>query len=388
MALKAGFFLVLLTPLLYQSTSLYPFLTIKVLVFQCLVELMLAAYLTLVIFEKKYRPKITPLLLTFSLFVFLIFLSGWWGVDWRASLWSFPERALGSFALLHFWALFLMLVGMAREIDWRKLFLFSFLISLVVASTIFFFGESERPGGVLGNPNFLSAYLLLNFFWALYFLPIYWRERQLIWVGFLTGGLIFQLLIIFIAQTRGVFLGLIAGIFLGLGTWLWSKKRFSVLLFLAVILLVGSGFWKNLPVLNRFSKVELQSALPRLSAWGAAWRGFQERPILGWGWENFNKAANKYYEPKLWRVRGGDLFFSKPHNLLIEYLISGGVLLLMVFLALVAAYFYESKDFLLWSWWLAYLIPNLFSFDSFGTYLILTLVLAMVDFKFKNHDQV
>lgn len=403
--LKKGFYLILLTPLLYQARVAYPLLTVRTAAFQILVELMSAVYLSLIIFEPKFRPRLTLLFISFTAFFTIIFLSGWWGVDWRVSLWSFPERMIGSFALLHFWALFVILVGLSREINWRHLLLFSFAVSVVAALSVFWLGGISRPGGVLGNPNFLSAYLLMNFFLGLYLfikdsiLPTLNlrddRRKSLVWLWLIGAGLVLQLVAMMLAQTRGVFLGLLAGLFWAGGQWLWpsrtrlwQKKKIWVATLTLFVLAAGGGFWltkeaswwRAVPVLARFADKELwQSASPRLNAWEVGWRGMRERPLLGWGWENFDKVVNKYYEPTRWRQSGGELFFSKPHNILIEYGVSGGLALITAFLIFWGTAFYKTKNPFLRGGLLAYLIPNLVSLDSFGTYLMLVLLLALID---------
>ena len=499
---KWGLYALILTPLLYQASSLYPFLTLKVVVFQSLVELLFAGYLYLAIFEPRFRPSPTPLLITFTAFIFVAFLTGWLGVDWRTSLWSFPERAIGTFGLLHFWAFFVMLVGLrdcptipfllqsrnfgcgfakkireiasniahffrfasleisgfrnesglsdslsGREIHWRHFILCSFSVSLVTAMLAVFSGEL-RPGGVFGNPNFLSAYLLMNFFLGLYLLKMGLLEKHKWEILFLSLGLFLQFITIFITQTRGVILGFGCGLIFVFLSWLWrlsdnpisaaiqkfrlrlckknSRDYFQYRSFFSLRLarnfwisqrkqivgqslwqknkiwvvtaIIGLGlalggfwfsreavFWKVIPGISRFTDFELQSALPRLNAWEAGWQGFKERPLLGWGWDNFEKVVNKYYEPVKWRSRSGEVFFSKPHNIIIEYAISGGLLLLLAFLSLIVTCFYETKDIFLRGLILAYLVPNLFSLDSFGVYLTLVIVLALIDINFKKH---
>jgi len=42
-----------------------------------------------------------------------------------------------------------------------------------------------------------------------------------------------------------------------------------------------------------------------------AWEGVKEKPLLGWGQENFNLVFNKYYEPSLY---GQEVWFDRVHN--------------------------------------------------------------------------
>ena len=40
------------------------------------------------------------------------------------------------------------------------------------------------------------------------------------------------------------------------------------------------------------------AAQTRFWAWGSAWRGFLERPILGWGPENFSTVFDKHFDAR------------------------------------------------------------------------------------------
>ncbi len=367
--LRWGLYLVLLTPLLFQPTSLFPYITVKIVVFQILTTILTAAYLALIIFQPQYRPKFTPLVISFTIFILALLLTGLTGVDWQNSFWSVPERGIGIFTIIHFWLFFLMLVSLRKEIDWQKFLTFSFIISLLAALSAFIFPSDPRPGGVFGNPNFLSPYLLFNVFIGL------WLAKNNRWFYL---GVLLQILVITLAGSRGVILGLIAGLIILL--LLTQKTKLKLAGAGLIIVIIALGLIITRP--TAFLSLKSSGIQQRLNNWQIGWQAFKEKPLLGWGWENFNKAYNQYYQPRLLRHNVGERLSSKPHNVFIEYLAAGGLILLLAFLLLMAGAFYKG--------WLmagpllgAYLIQNLFSFDSFGTYLMLAVVLAWID---NHHD--
>ena len=115
--------MVILVPLIYYPTSMFPFQIVKTVFFQTLAAIIFLFWLQLAIFYKEYRPRLTWVSLSLIIFYAVIFLSIVFGSDWRMSLWSDEQRALGFFALVHFGGLFLVLTSLRKQIDWRKLFL-------------------------------------------------------------------------------------------------------------------------------------------------------------------------------------------------------------------------------------------------------------------------
>ena len=79
----------------------------------------------------------------------------------------------GLFTLLHFLAWFMMAAGALRSWEsWRRLLVFEAAVCAAVAGTAaaqmiwpwLLAGTGSRPGGLLGNPIYLSAYLVCNMF--------------------------------------------------------------------------------------------------------------------------------------------------------------------------------------------------------------------------------
>ena len=367
--LKVGVYAVLLTVFIYFPTQIF--------VFQSLVEILFAAYLNLAIFYRQYRPKLNSIFFSYAFLLATLLLTTFTGTDWRISFWSFPHRSIGVFALLHFFALFLILRGLGPNFNWKKYLTAAFFISLIAATL---------GSRFMGNQNFLSAYLLLNAFLGLWLIYQYPQKILRLLLGLGVG---YNIVAIFLTQTRGVILGL----FFGLTVFFAIRKYKLIVMFLIALVLVAAltiqlPLWQKIPGVKRFAGKSLAElgVAPRLAAWQFAWEGIKENPFLGWGWENFEQVVNKNYQPNL----GSEEFFSKPHNIFLEYLISGGALLFLAFLLLLVSYFRKLLIFkkeqpvftaAFCSLMIGYLIQNFFSFDTFSSYLMLSVVLAVVSSK-------
>jgi tetratricopeptide (TPR) repeat protein len=121
--------------------------------------------------------------------------------------------------------------------------------------------------------------------------------------------------------------------------------------------------------------------------WGMAWEGFTERPLLGWGQENFIDVFTKHYNPRLFDQ---EPYFDRSHNIILDWLISAGILGFVAYLGLFAVTFivlwrllkgrrFGFLEFAVLSLTLtAYFIQNLFVFDNFSTYFLFFAILAYV----------
>jgi tetratricopeptide (TPR) repeat protein len=115
-----------------------------------------------------------------------------------------------------------------------------------------------------------------------------------------------------------------------------------------------------------------------------SWKGFRERPILGWGQDNFILVFSKYYEPALWNR---EQWFDRSHNVFLDWLIAGGILGLLAYLSLFASGLYAlwknarftfNEKSVLTGLLAAYFFQNLFTFDNLTSYLLFVSVLGFV----------
>jgi tetratricopeptide (TPR) repeat protein len=116
-----------------------------------------------------------------------------------------------------------------------------------------------------------------------------------------------------------------------------------------------------------------------------ALKGIAERPVLGWGQENFNFVFNKNYDPQMF---GQEEWFDRTHNVVLDWLIAGGILGFASYALIYIALLYYvwrkestlkySEKSVLTGLIIAYVFHNLFVFDNLISYLMFFTVLALV----------
>ena len=423
------------TPLFYLRSSVHPHIFPKTLFFQCAVEVLFAVWLALAVSDARYRPKRTPLLAAGAGFIGILTLTSLFGVDFHRSFWSTCERMLGIFTILHLAGFAIVLSSLYKEIPLKKILGVSLAAAALVSSLAILQKKmpcslldeiADRPGSTFGNPAFMAGYLLFNIFIGCYllldgFAPSkqsygYTDQNNRLFPTLKQASVIlftlFCVIAFFLAETRGDILGLWAGFVIlliavvgrpppALGM-LSSRRPYAVLLL--ILVLVGplfwltrqDGLWESVPGLRRFRGVSFSlsdsdpSLPPRLVAIRAAWKGFLERPLTGFGWENFNVAYNKQYDPRALEVTYQESRFDKPHNFVLEDLVSGGVPLLLARIALFALFLWQAlKTKSLFGRFAVaavagLVVRNIFIFDTLGPALMFYTFLGLIDGEYKE----
>jgi cytochrome c-type biogenesis protein CcmH/NrfG len=230
---------------------------------------------------------------------------------------------------------------------------------------------------------------------------------------FYGAAMVLQAVMIFNSATRSAILGVIVGLFVaGLALLFFSKtdkrlKQFGIGAIVAVILLIGGLFVakdtplvQNHPVLARVSTVFSPSELQtRLTLLPMALRGIAERPILGWGQENYSYIFNKYYEPTLY---GQEAWFDRAHNQFIDVLVAGGILSFLPYISLfVLALWYiwrkprnkpssfsDIERGLLTGLLAAYTFNDIFVFDNLLSYILFFAFLAYLAYRAETDESI
>src|SRR3989344_5612070 len=235
---------------------------------------------------------------------------------------------------------------------WLKLLDFSLGASLLLG----FFGLGQvlkienllatsgtRVDATLGNPAFFAAYLLLQI--GIAFILFTLRQSKIA-RGYYIAVILFYTFLIFTTQTRGAVMGLAAGLIVGAMLMAWVNRenvrvrRLSIGLLLAVLLALGSlyasrdtAFVKN-SFLQRIANISPnnRTAQTRLVTWSAAWDGWKEKFVLGWGLENFDVVFNKNFPPSIYEDEGSVVWFDRAHNVILDRGVTTGILGLGLFL--------------------------------------------------------
>lgn len=398
-----GLFVVPFLPFVITSSMFFPFISGKNFLFRALMEIVAGLWIVLALRDSAYRPR--PSVLLFSLLAFLsvVGLADLLGVYPHKSFWSNIERMEGYIGLFHLFLFFLVGTSVLTPLLWRRFFLTSIGASVLMALYTFLqLGGAVvinqggvRIDGTLGNATYLAGYMLMHLFITLYLLLR--RETQRLLRVALGIALLFQAIVLYYTATRGALIAALGGALLfALLVVVFGKEHrrlraMSLGIIAAVVLLVGTFFAlkdtslvRDSQVLSRFASLTAQGGLlSRTLVWNMALKGAAERPILGWGQENFNYVFNKNYDPKLYAQ---EAWFDRVHNIFLDWLIAAGALGLIAYLSL-----YAAGAYLLWrrgspftlleksafsAFFASYLFHNLFVFDNLISYVLFFAVLG------------
>jgi O-antigen ligase len=324
-------------------------------------------------FRKMFRQ---PLFLAVSAFALMFLLASVFAFDPAAAFWSNFERGEGGFQMIHYYAFFVLLFVLLDTRDrWTTLFKTSLAAAALMVfygvaaaalwpafvgpyndvQSLGFFGRLFHPiirfQGSLGNPAYVAPYLMFSMLFAA-ILWLWGKRDRIRTVAFVLAEVMFMVFFT-LSQTRGAFLGLAAAAMAFFGYIIWVQKgrvRNITLLVLAGLLAVGGILFANreLPAIQRLPGSRLLTinikdltAQTRLWTWNAAWQGFKERPILGWGPENFSTVFDRHFDTRHF-VPGEnrETWFDRAHSVAFDYLAETGALGFLAYVSIFAAYYY------------------------------------------------
>lgn len=383
------------------NSLFFPYIVGKNIALRAIVEIIFVAWVALAFLNEEYRPRKSLVLAALAVFVTIVTLADIFGENPIKSIWSNFERMEGLVSLLHFFAYTIVAASIFTT---EYIGLWFWRVSLGVASLVsfntfiqFLGGDKERLDSTLGNPIYLAVYALFHIFIALILFARNDARRgeRIVYAVLLP----LQVWVLFMTATRGATLGVIGGLFLAaLGILFTLRHERKVQLaaggLLAVLILIIGGFWmtrdstfvQESPVLKRFSNISLTegTVFARTVVWSMAWEGVKEKPLLGWGQENFSIVFNKYYDPRMYAQ---EPWFDRTHNVVFDWLIASGVLGLLayisIFLALLWVIYQTHRFNVVQKWFLvgllaAYSFHNLTVFDQVISYLLFFSLVAWI----------
>lgn len=411
----------LLTPFLVDKSVYFPFITLKATSFRIIVEIMTVLWVMwLLSNEKIKKSSFSPIAKAVVIYGIVILLSALFGIDPFFSFFSGNERMEGVFGIWHFILFFLILSTTFSSGEIKKLLkcqvYIGFAYNIIYLANNLSLANQFRLGtrfsGFTGNPSYFATYLIFNAFLSLYFyLEGYQRapknERNLFFLFIFC----FESLLMFISGVRGAMIGYCGGLLIILVGFLladdqeiFAKKLKYIS---ACVLIVGvasiillfsfrqSPFVTNHFALERLTSISINdpTARSRMYSIETAWHAFLEKPLLGWGPENYQAAYIKYFNPEVIRYLPTDFYFDRAHNKVMEVLATTGIIgiisYLGIFIILVGFCFKLFRDkgsnkknkitgLLFLGLIAAYFVQNLFLFDFHESYLMLFLVLAFL----------
>jgi len=358
-----------------------------------------------------------PLVLPALLLMIAYLISTAFSLAPRISLWGSYQRLQGTLTYFSYLAVFFLMLSHLRRPEQLHRLLYAIILTSLPISLYGVWqrlGQDPLPWGGdvtrrvasnMGNPIFVSAYLIMAFFPTLErltnaFARMWNVEEGNVGDAILAGCLLFILIVqvvtgIFLSQSRGPFLGWFAGVYvftlLGLiafGRWAWATERipaygrallrwvWATPILLAVVL-GGFLILFNLPN-SPLAALRQESGLGRLGTmldletgtnrvrtliWQGAVRLIAPhpplvypdgtvdrfnalRPLIGYGPEAMWVAYNPFYPPDLAHLEARNASPDRAHNETFDALITTGLFGFLAYFALFTSIFYYSLRWL------------------------------------------
>jgi Flp pilus assembly protein TadD len=146
-------------------------------------------------------------------------------------------------------------------------------------------------------------------------------------------------------------------------------------------------FVQNMPAVSRIANVSLEEATVQsrlLYIWPIALGGAMEKPVTGWGQENFSYIFNEHYPSQMYNQ---EQWFDRAHNQFLDWLVAGGVpafllyvllFFLMVWIILRSDKLLVPEKGILLGLLAAYAFNNSFVFDNLMSAVYFYILLAYV----------
>jgi len=423
---KIGFFIILALPILAVPPLFHPAAWGKTIVFRIIFSILIFFFIYQIIYHKsdiileKLKSKPVKMILGILALLFVLsLLSTVFSPEKSFSFWGSPYRA-GGFLNFAFYIIFAVLTFLIlKPKDWKLIWNVSIGTALAVSifSLLQIFGVFKeflvsygaRMPGTLGSTIFLALYLSFFVFLSLSFIII---EKNKIKKNFYIIFLLLIAYVIFLSVTRAVFLGLLIG---GLYFILFYPKKLAFLKIATLVLLTLGAlgiYYINTPsekissspfITKNYTLTTLIYKLktnlifedPRFSYWIIAINSLKEKPLLGYGPENFSIGFDKYFDPSLPNLNYMTMGqVDRAHNFIFDTAVTMGIPALLTFLSLFGVIFWQLQKLKnlhkseeisinqrlvahgIQATLIAYFIGVSFSFDTFDTYLIFFLLVG------------
>lgn len=327
-----------------------------------------------------------PLVLPTLLLVLVYLVSSATSIMPRISLWGSYQRLQGTYTLLAYVIIFLLILqGLRTRAQLDRLITASILASLPVAlygliqhyglDPLPWLGDVEtRVASTMGNSIFVAAYLIMVV--PLTLLRLLQGFGRLVEAEDALGGpfieatgylfiFLAQLLAIFFSQSRGPWLGLLSALFVFSLLWAVTRGRRRLVmaiigaatlgaLFLVVLNLPRSplGPVKSVPYVGRLGRVfetDRGTGKVRVLIWEGAVDLIQSDPLralIGYGPETMHVAYNPYYPPELAHYEARNASPDRAHNETFDALVITGVIGFAAYVFLFVSLFYYGLKWL------------------------------------------
>lgn len=415
----------------YAYVILFPFFNFKSFLFGgsstravslILLAIILGISFSFQIFKKQNIlsfPK-SPILLSISIYLIFVIISGIAGMNFYTSFWSAVTRMTGIWYLLNLGFVIYMiwnLITKKEEVQ-NKL-----ILLVVLSSALFSLCSFLSPEGIgilfhgyvndaftFGNSTFAGMYIFGAFIlslyylfqsevkkWWMYILPIILLINpnvinSKIWFGDFSQGIVGEAR----ASTYVILLSLIFLVVIWIVSKIKDKRKLIFTTYsifgLSVIVIIFSTF-SLLSSGGYLRKAYLDQATAiRPLVWEMSEKVIHQRPFLGWGSDNFERVFEKNYDNRILQDDyGNEAWMDRAHNIFIDQLVDGGffglIAYIIIYLTIILSLIYvainsiQKKDRILASILIVYFSLHFVelqtAFDTTISYFMLGLMVAL-----------
>lgn len=337
-------FACVLTPLIIVPGIANPFVTTRTIVFRVLVELGLVGFVWLLT-SRETRSNLSrePFLWAMAAFVVVAFISAVLGPAPYRSLFGDAWRVWGVWGWFHFLLYYVLLRVFLADPDWDRFFSLVVLVSVCAAGyailqavgppfDVAIYGVgAERLRGTMGNAAFMAVFAFMGLGVTLHrALTAGERRARVVYVA--TAAVLFP--VSAMTGTLSITLalggsGVVAVALTAMGLRWYRLRVFAGGI---IMLVLGAGLFAavraapdavwvtSVPLLDRMATVEVGSfnVATRLLAWKSGLAGFLDRPVFGWGLDNFKLVWDAHFPPEYYIVRPGRTILDRAHNAYVE----------------------------------------------------------------------
>lgn len=435
---KKGAFVTLLEYGMYGFFAIFPFFIFKSFLYQgsssrfLLLSLITALYAIgfgIYLFNQKNKVNFlkSPIILVFGIYLLYLFVSALLGADFSTSFWSRAERTSGLFYITHLAVFTLFLIQIVSQKESREKLLkvvlftsaiYSFFSLLGPQGFDIIFKTNPYDGFLFGNSSFAAMYLLGAFLLSIYFL-FSKTKKEINWYEYPLPFLI--VLNPFLINTRGGYTGissilggaqassiaLFASVGILLAIFLISKIKndkaknmagvsLLVLAIISAFLGIRSLVSQDGIVRNYY---ENKSTLARPLVWALSKDAINDRPLTGWGIDNFSTAYQENFDINLLTEKyGNEPWFDRAHNVVLDQTIEGGYvgvsLYFSLYLVLLLCLLYvlfktkNKEDGVLASVLITYFFVHILelqtAFDTTISYVMVVLMISLAVYLFNK----
>ncbi len=314
----------LLLPFIYYPPLYLPYEIPRVLFVLLWVELMIVIFL---ITRSQAKIKVSRQSKLSVFLLFVAFIGSFLGSNLQKSIIGNFYRLDGLITLIHL-VVFSLIVSNLWQKKYKQALYKTFLIAntvlsfFVILSAIQLVIANHMQNGInifFGQPNFLAGYILITIPFSAFLYKDNLKKLLIV--------IIPQSLAIISTHSRASIILLV--IFLCLFFVYKSRDKYLKylgLFFVFTSILVSAFYLKH-------SQSPLFVAEGRERIFKKGLLAFQQKPLLGWGWANFDHA----FDNTVWPFKlNNDVYVDKAHSHFLEYLVTTGFIGFLAYILLIS----------------------------------------------------